>query len=295
MTESARLILGQKAAPRVEPLSVLIADPQPDSRALLKGAVRSLPYVRSVMETGNLANVMEIIKETPVQIVLVDHSQGETDVFQAVRTIKSHPSGTKLNFVLVSNKLDVEARRQGMEVGIYGYLPKPFDLKTLETSLRDARGRFSTNHKDTLNKVRRIGFFADFADAELVRLLKICHTRKYSAGETVFHEGDMGDRLYVLIAGEVDILKHSEAGSKLLMRQTAGDVFGEMAIVDASPRSADARVSKDAMLIELNAEVINDINDILALKLFRKIAILVTKKLRDYTRQNLESQKNQLN
>lgn len=289
MTESTRLILSQKGAPKVEGFNIIVVDPQPDSRALLKGALRSIPLIRSVVETPNIANVVEILKENPAQIVMVDHFQGETDVFEAVRKIKSHPSGMKLNFVLVSNAMDVEARRQGMEVGISGYLPKPFDIKSLETSIKDARGKFSTNHKDTLNKVRRIAFFSDFSDAELVRLLKICHTRKYQNGDMVFHEGDTGDRLYVMIAGEVEILKSREGGSDLLARQTAGDVFGEMAIVDESPRSADARVSKDSMLIELNAEIINDINDILALKLFRKIAILVTKKLRDYTRQTQEA------
>ncbi len=57
-----------------------------------------------------------------------------------------------------------------------------------------------------------------------------------------------------------------------------------MALVDAEPRSADALSTSDTMVIEVNSEIINDINDILALKIFRKLAILVTKKLRDYTK-----------
>jgi len=56
--------------------------------------------------------------------------------------------------------------------------------------------------------------------------------------------------------------------------------------VDQEPRSADARAKGDTMIIEVNDQIINDINDILALKLFRKIAILVTKKLRTYTSQH---------
>ena len=57
-----------------------------------------------------------------------------------------------------------------------------------------------------------------------------------------------------------------------------------MALVDSEPRSADACVSSDVMVIEVNAEIINDPNDLLALKIFRKLAILVTQKLRNYTR-----------
>ena len=64
-----------------------------------------------------------------------------------------------------------------------------------------------------------------------------------------------------------------------------GDCFGEMAIVDMEPRSADARAVSDASLIEVNAQIIKNVNDVLALKIFRKLAILVTRKLRNYTSQ----------
>ncbi len=56
-----------------------------------------------------------------------------------------------------------------------------------------------------------------------------------------------------------------------------------MAIVDAEPRSADVRAVTDASLIEVNAQIIKDANDNLTLKIFRKLAILVTQKLRSYT------------
>jgi len=143
----------------------------------------------------------------------------------------------------------------------------------------------STNLKETLNKVRRIEFFSDFTDIELVRLLKICHTRKFQDKEIIFDEGEAGDRLYVLVAGKVDIVKHRESGEETLATLNAGDCFGEMALVDHEPRSAEARAKGDSMIIEVNDQIISDSSDILALKLFRKIAILVTKKLRNYTSQ----------
>ncbi|MEE8436459.1 MAG: cyclic nucleotide-binding domain-containing protein, partial [bacterium] len=97
------------------------------------------------------------------------------------------------------------------------------------------------------------------------------------------------DRLYVLIAGQVEIIKHRDSGMEVLATMRAGDCFGEMALVDQEPRSADARAKGDSMIIEVNAQILNDIDDILALKLFRKIAILVTKKLRNYTAQMSQS------
>jgi CRP-like cAMP-binding protein len=89
--------------------------------------------------------------------------------------------------------------------------------------------------------------------------------------------------------GAVEIIKHRETGPETLATMTPGDCFGEMALVDQEPRSADARAKGDTMIIEVNDQILNNISDILALKLFRKIAILVTKKLRTYTSQHVES------
>jgi len=221
--------------------------------------------------------------DSALDLIMIDQNLGDESVYDVVKHLKSQSATASVKFVLMSSELDMEARRKGMEAGILGYLAKPYDLNSLERALRDALGRVSTNHKDTLNKVRRIEFFSEFSDLELVRLLKICQTRKYHAGEPIFREGEKGDRLYVVIAGQIQILKQRETGKEVLTTLNPGDAFGEMALVDQALRSADAVALTDAMVIEVNAEIINDINDILALKLFRKMAILVTKKLREYT------------
>ncbi len=283
-------------AGRVEPqrrpgrlISTLIVDPIPESRALLKGALRNIKTVDAVRETGSPKHIADLVGDAPVDVMFIDANVGEDNVYDVVKRLRSQPATATIKCVLMSSALDMECRRRGMEVGILGYLGKPYDLNSLESALRDAMSKVSTNHKDTLNKVRRIEFFSEFSDLELVRLLKICHTRKYQGGEYIFHEGDRGDRLYVLIAGQVQIVKQRDKERELLITQNAGDCFGEMALVDQEPRSADAICASDAMVIEVNSEIINDINDILALKLFRKMAIMVTKKLRTYTRSVTDS------
>jgi DNA-binding NarL/FixJ family response regulator len=286
-------VLLQQARPEGKPrpgraLKILIVDPLPEARQLLKGALRNIKDVESVRETGSARHIPEILGDSPVDLIMVDQNADE-NVFETVKGLKVDPKTANTKCVLMSSTLDTEARRKGIEVGILGYLGKPYDLNSLESAIRDALGKVSTNHKDTLNKVRRIEFFSEFTDLELVRLLKICHTRKFQAGEILFREGDHGDRLYVLIAGQVHILKRREGTQEVLATLGLGECFGEMALVDQEPRSADATAATDCMVIEVNAQIINDINDILALKLFRKMAILVTKKLRTYTRSVVES------
>jgi response regulator RpfG family c-di-GMP phosphodiesterase len=283
MTESPLIRPENRPVKPRQALSVLLIDNQPESRALLKAALRSIPVVDDIRESSTAGHVPQLLAQHPATVVMVEQNLDKENVFDLVKQLRHDPSTAATRFVLMSNHLDTESRRKGIEAGILGYLSKPFDINSLERALKDSMGKVSTNLKETLNKMRRIEFFSDFTDIELVRLLKICHTRKYAEGETIFNEGEKGDRLYVLIMGQVEILKHRDTGPEVLATMNAGDCFGEMALVDQEPRSADARAKGDTMIIEVNDQIINDINDILALKLFRKIAILVTKKLRAYT------------
>lgn len=66
------------------------------------------------------------------------------------------------------------------------------------------------------------------------------HVRHLEAGEEVFRQGDEADFMYVVLKGEVEIV----FGDDVVDRLHEGNVFGEMALVDRSPRSATARVSR---------------------------------------------------
>ncbi len=60
----------------------------------------------------------------------------------------------------------------------------------------------------------------------------------YPPGEMIFEEGEPGDVMYVVIEGEVDIVVRDEVVDQL----SPGDIFGEMALIDDSPRSPDGSV-----------------------------------------------------
>jgi CRP/FNR family cyclic AMP-dependent transcriptional regulator len=59
----------------------------------------------------------------------------------------------------------------------------------------------------------------------------------YKPGETIFSQGDKGDQMYVIRSGEVEI----ERDGKIVEKLSSGEVFGEMALIDGSPRAATAR------------------------------------------------------
>jgi CRP/FNR family transcriptional regulator, cyclic AMP receptor protein len=72
--------------------------------------------------------------------------------------------------------------------------------------------------------------------------------RRFKTGETIFREGDKADCLYVVKDGQVDIT----LGNRLLKPLGAGDIFGEMALIDGSPRSANALARTNVTLIPVN-------------------------------------------
>jgi CRP/FNR family transcriptional regulator, cyclic AMP receptor protein len=69
-------------------------------------------------------------------------------------------------------------------------------------------------------------------------------TRDYKAGDIIFREGDSGTEFYVIQTGRVRVL----SGNKLLETLGGNEIFGEMALIDASPRSATVVAETDVVV-----------------------------------------------
>jgi CRP/FNR family transcriptional regulator, cyclic AMP receptor protein len=71
-----------------------------------------------------------------------------------------------------------------------------------------------------------------------------CPVIDVPAGETVFHMGEPGATMYVILTGRIDMVN----GDRLIESLGAQEAFGMMSLIDTLPRSATARVSEDAQL-----------------------------------------------
>jgi len=97
--------------------------------------------------------------------------------------------------------------------------------------------------------------FEMLSQPELEVLAELSKLRRYAPGDIVFEEGDLGDSLYVIVMGQLDVVKRVDpSGERLLATLKDRDFFGEMSLVDKEYRSATVRAKTEAQLLQLSAE-----------------------------------------
>lgn len=109
-------------------------------------------------------------------------------------------------------------------------------------------GLFGEIREDALSvRLREVGLFSALSPRELRVVGHLLHLRQYIAGEVVFDSGDDGQAMYFILDGKIDICRHGEAATPIATL-APGNYFGEMALIDDTHRSAQARVASDAEL-----------------------------------------------
>lgn len=107
----------------------------------------------------------------------------------------------------------------------------------------------------TLEALRSVPLFASLDDQAARDLRELLMVREVSSGTSLFRSGDRGDAMYLIDSGRVRISVEDAEGDFVTLAELAGgDFFGEMAIIDGKPRSADAVVIEDARLAILSRQ-----------------------------------------
>ena len=97
--------------------------------------------------------------------------------------------------------------------------------------------------------LKHINIFKGMAEADFGTLERITYMKAYGRREQVYGQGDAGDVVYLLKEGRVKIYKLSPDGKELTLELLEpGEIFGEMALVDDSPRDTIAETLADSML-----------------------------------------------
>jgi CRP/FNR family cyclic AMP-dependent transcriptional regulator len=101
----------------------------------------------------------------------------------------------------------------------------------------------------TLEALRSVPLFASLDDVAARELRELLRVQQVENGTALFHHGEQGDSMYLIESGRIRIHVLDSTGHNVTLAELAGgDFFGEMALLDGKPRSADATVIEDARL-----------------------------------------------
>jgi CRP/FNR family transcriptional regulator, cyclic AMP receptor protein len=102
--------------------------------------------------------------------------------------------------------------------------------------------------------LRRTHLFAGSTPETLTALSRRTHLRRFGVGQVVFTEGEPSDHLFVIRSGRVRVVVLSPRGDTLTLTVLgAGDVLGELSMIDAGPRSASAEAVEPTELLSIAA------------------------------------------
>jgi len=138
---------------------------------------------------------------------------------------------------------------------------------------------------DVVDLLAKIHIFAGLQPAYLRRIAAVGTREQYPTGSAVFTEGSEGDKMYLILSGAVRISRQVPGmGEEALAVLRAGNYFGEMSLIDESPRSADAKAHESCELLVLKKDDLEDLLFVdrdLAYDLLWNFVRTLTSRLRD--------------
>jgi CRP-like cAMP-binding protein len=122
--------------------------------------------------------------------------------------------------------------------------------------------------------LRAVALFQGLEGSDLDRILEISESILVESGECVFEEGDRGDHFFVIVRGQIELRKRWPDGFRRLAVLRAGQAFGEMALLNQTPRSASAHALEDTCLLSVSRAAFAQIlgGETLAVRLLRNLS-----------------------
>lgn len=113
---------------------------------------------------------------------------------------------------------------------------------------------------DREDQLAKVSFFDGLTREALALIAQVTAEETHALGTRIFQYGDVGDKLFVILEGKVRISREvSGMGEEALAVLGQGQVFGEMALLDESTRSADARAHERCRLLVISKDAFDDL------------------------------------
>jgi serine phosphatase RsbU (regulator of sigma subunit) len=105
----------------------------------------------------------------------------------------------------------------------------------------------------SVNLLARIPFFTNLPVDELDHIMSGLEVVNLKPGEILFREGDTGEQMYVIVSGELEIIKGPNTDDELILNRIyQGEYIGEMSLITGAPRTASVRARGDTVLLSMS-------------------------------------------
>jgi CRP/FNR family transcriptional regulator, cyclic AMP receptor protein len=165
-----------------------------------------------------------------------------------------------------------------------------FEADAAQDALHKSRQKMASqgSRLDNVDSSTKIDLLREqgLTGAELQTLADFSNVKRFPSGTFLFHEGDPGNEMYVVLEGKVMISKYIPGGGEeALAILERGDFFGEMSLIDGQPRSADAKAYQGALTViafdELTIKEVQSVDPRAAVDFIRLLCRLMCKRLRE--------------
>lgn len=129
------------------------------------------------------------------------------------------------------------------------------------------------------------------SDEQLAEIALVAERKRYMPGELLFNEGAMGDALFIIESGEVDLTVKKGEDELKLATLPAGAVMGEMTLINIETRSATAKAASESSAIILRNSALSQIfnqNRELFIVILINITRILSKRLRQANQKMIE-------
>ncbi|MEL6341028.1 MAG: Stp1/IreP family PP2C-type Ser/Thr phosphatase [Myxococcota bacterium] len=246
---------------------------------LVKRGALSKEQARSHPQGNVLSRALGVQPTVPVDSMIFDIDAGDTYLLCSDGLYNYFPDATELGSYLQRPDLQTS-----IEACIEQALERGGHDNVTAVSLRFGGSpppvENATGAEQRIRILKRIPIFAHLNYHELVKVVGLTQLSRVGAGEAVITEGEHGDELYVVLAGEVSVSK----GGSLIVELKAGAHLGEMALVDNAPRSATVVAKTEVNLLVMRRDEFFSLiraEPVIATKLLWSFVQVMSGRLRD--------------
>ncbi|NNM21470.1 MAG: cyclic nucleotide-binding domain-containing protein [Gammaproteobacteria bacterium] len=112
------------------------------------------------------------------------------------------------------------------------------------------------DQQQRFDQLRKLSFFHDFSHGEIWEVLRASDWHTYAPGEEIVREGEMDDRFYIIVDGNVVVNRNNKAVGRL----DTGDCFGETSYVQDARRTATIKADRSVTLLRVSSTLLEQVS-----------------------------------